>query len=366
MIFPKQPASLLYKVTRKPGSATSPKMQKTMYLKLCYSVLSDEIQNLVQQSLTRSLEGTALWEYSPLVLSSVTARLQQDLSEYDLERSALLGELRTSFLSDVKWTKYFVGLGKSGGSDVAAALSDFIQTWQRKHQIMAIPAPHPTSGELKSILIPVDIPSINIVHTADIRLQENAMSPVSADPLIGISTVCINQLLPATLRLKWTRTWDTGDSASPAGNPPVAMGEDIEFSYEVTAPTDTWLLGGRRKGHFVIPAVSDDTGDPARLSSTPDTEADIALLLVPLREGWLPYPNVEIREVRQAPAAGSSDADAAAGGVHCETDYRNLGETVRVIADRAKVTLSLDASGPGGGPLILESQLLGLGGRVVA
>jgi hypothetical protein len=47
-------------------------------------------------------------------------------------------------------------------------------------------------------------------------------------------------------------------------------------------------------------------------------------------------------------------------------DYRNLGETVHVIADRAKVTLSLDASGPGGGPLVLESERLGLEGRVVA
>lgn len=364
-IFPKQPASLLYKITRKRGSPTDPKRQKTMHLKLYYSVFSDEIEDLILESLKRSLEGTALWEYSPVVLSSVASQLQESLSDYDLERAALLGEVRTSFLSEVKWSRYFTGLGGSGDDDVAVALSNFVMGWQKKHQTMSIPAPDPSTSEPKSILIPVDIPSINIVHTADIRIHDNDTPPVVTDPLVGTSAVCINQLLPATLHLKWTRVWDTGDSAAPSGSPPAAMGEDIEFSYEVTAPTDTWLLGGRRKGHFVIPAVT-DVEKLEGLASTPDSEADIALLLSPLREGWLPYPNVEIREVRQASAAGTGDTDTAQGGAHCETDYRNLGETVRVIADRAKVTLSLDASGPGGGPLVLESQLLGLSGRVVA
>lgn len=380
-IFPKQPASLLYKITRKPGSAIGPKTQKTMYLKLYYSVLCEEIEQRVRESLTQSLEGTPLWEYSSLVVSRVSTVLQQTLSEHDLERSALLGGLRTAFLSEVKWTRYFVGLGKSGGVDVASALSDFIIAWQKRHHTLAIPQPDPATSEPKSILIPVDIPSIKIVHTADIRIQENDTSLILADPLVGTSAVRINQLLPATLHLKWTRIWDTGDTASRE------MGEDVEFSYEVTAPSDTWLLGGRRKGHFVIPGFSEDDDDDddkdaggAGLASTPDTEADISLLLVPLREGWLPYPNVEVREVRQgadaddntaaaavaAAAAAASGAGQQQGIGQCETDYRNLGETVRVVADRAKATLSLDASGPGGGPLVLESELLGLGGRVVA
>ena len=122
--------------------------------------------------------------------------------------------------------------------------------------------------------------------------------------------------------------------------------------------------------------------------------------MIPLREGWLPYPGVEIREVRSAAsetaaaaaglAAASSTtptnaaATAAVTGkrkssankpantpatatapdpavvlpmpIAIETDYRNLGETVRVVADRGRVTLSLDAGGPGGGPLLLDVQ----------
>ena len=54
---------------------------------------------------------------------------------------------------------------------------------------------------------------------------------------------------------------------------------------------------------------------------------------------------------------------------HFESDLRNMGETIRVVADRTRVTLSLDASGPGGGPLVLDVERRGhsgVEGRVVA
>ncbi|EHK22833.1 uncharacterized protein TRIVIDRAFT_222096 [Trichoderma virens Gv29-8] len=90
------------------------------------------------------------------------------------------------------------------------------------------------------------------------------------------------------------------------------------------------------------------------MTSTPDTEAEIPLILIPLREGWLPYPLVEIREVVNAEGGGGQ---ATAQG--CEVDLRNLGETVRVVGDRSGITVSLDVSGPGGGPLVFESERLG-------
>ena len=377
-IFSKQPASLLYRVTRREGVAAGSKTKKTMYLKLYYSVLYDEIEEQVRKSLEGALQSADLWEYSPLVTSTVSSQLRSALSGSDLERSALLGELSTSFLSEVHWTKHFVGLGKSGDADVASSLADVLIAWQREHPTLPVLQQEPTSVDTRLIIIPVDIPSIRVVHTADIRIQKHDTSSILVDPGAGTSAVCTNQLLPATLHLKWTRMWDTGDTGSRTSKASKAMSEDLEFSYEVTAPTDTWLLGGRRKGHFVIPALPglDHGSTPATgrgLSSTPDTEADIPLILSPLREGWLPYPHVEIRQVRTGPGgaiderdAGASSAAGGRGHGHCETDHRNLGETVRVIGDRKAITLSLDSSGPGGAPLVLETERLGLGGRVVA
>lgn len=356
LVFPKQPASLLYKVKRKPGSKIDPKKKQTMHLKLYYSVLQEEIEALFESSLLKELEDAGLREYSALISSKVLSRLQSSLTAYELEKAALLGELQTSFLAETNWDNQFPGLGHMEASETqsnpASHLAEFIRGWIHRHPKLAIPEPGPSTVQLSSIVIPVDVPPITIVHTADIRFQEPLLSVnPDEDREATYPTVTTNQLLPATLHLKWTRVWDT---AAMGG----AREQDLEFRYEITAPPDTWLLGGRRKGHFIIPAMTDADGDDEGLASTPDTEADIPLLMVPLREGWLPFPSVEIREV--------GDGEGNGGGIHCETDYRNLGETVHVVADRGKVTLSLDASGPGGGPLVLECERAGLvEGRVV-
>ncbi|KAI5859608.1 trafficking protein particle complex subunit 10 [Durotheca rogersii] len=365
VIFPKQPASLLYKIMRKLDVKIHPKTQKTMYLKLWYSVLQDEIESLVQDSLTESLKDNPLRPFSRLLWSTILPHLRRSLTGYEVERVALVRSVSTAFLSSVNWTKHLGGLGRApDGSDYAQILAAYLQSWQAENPQLTLDIDL-VPDEPQSIIIPVDIPSLTIVHTADIRLQQQPPQPQltfsasSSSSSSGVEAITpavfTNQLLPAILQLKWTRIWDT--------TTPAAEQTDLEFSYELAAPQDTWLLGGRRKGHFVIPAAAaagEEEGDDGGISSTPDTEAEIPILLIPLREGWLPYPTVEIREVR--PAAPDGDAAAAAAvdpsslPANFETDFRNLGETIRVVADRARATLSLDASGPSGGPLVLEVE----------
>lgn len=445
IIFPKQPASLLYQIKRKASSKLDPKTNKIMYLRLLYSVLQDEIADNVRDSLVAALKGTSLWPYSRLLAAAAVEHIRHDLTAYDLERAAVLGELPTGFLAQTRWHRHLYGLGRTPNGeedDVAALLGEFIASWTRQHPtIPAMRAPHVDVERQQSILIPVDIPSIAVVHTADIKLQRPIPSLFAlgkkppgggdGDDDGGETTpvACVNQLLPATLHLKWTRVWDTerwqqqrstageeggggdgdeGAAAAAAAAEAEMLGD--EFSYEVSAPGDTWLVGGRKKGHFVIPAAPTGGGAGAggdegagavvaQLSSTAESEADIPLVLIPLREGWLPYPAVEVREVtaggldngsggngghRMSMGGGGSISGGGAAGAgagalaagHCETDYRNLGETVRVVADRGRVTVSLDASGLGGGPLVLEServllaggggQGVGVVGRVVA
>lgn len=350
IIFPKQPASLLYQIKRKPGSKIGPKFNKIMYLRLFYSVLQDEIADNVRDSFRAALKDTPLWQYCRLLVATVIEHVRDDLTAYDLERAAVLGELPTGFLADIKWQRHFFGLGiTSDGEDVAGLLTEFIVNWTKKHRkVPTLRTIDPSQQQ--TILIPVDIPSMAVVHTADIRLQKPVPSLVQPPDDSETPVACVNQLLPATLHLKWTRVWDTDRRGADAEG---ADGGGDEFTYDVSAPSDTWLVGGRKKGHFVIPSPS-GANDEGGLSSSAESEADIPLVMIPLREGWLPFPAVEVREV----AAGGGEDEGPKGGLagHCETDYRNLGETVRVVADRGRVTVSLDASGPGGGPLVLESE----------
>ncbi|KAH7312636.1 trafficking protein particle complex subunit 10 [Stachybotrys elegans] len=337
-VFPKQPATLMYRIRRRPGAKAlgpSNRPGKTMYLKLHYSLLHTEITDALRASLTRGLEDEGLEQYARVLVAHFMREVPRAMHPQDLERSALLGEIDTSFLADVPWEQRFQDLGiVPGTSDTAAArLASFLIAWQKSHP--RVPLPTSPVPEPWSILIPVEIPSLPIVHTADLRLHlpEHHAAATDATP-----TTTLNQLIPATLHLKWTRIWDTD----------LATRDDQEFSYEVAAPADTWLLGGRRRGHFVIPAASGAEG----MASTPETEAEIPLMLIPLREGYLPYPGIEIREV------ATDEAAAALPSQSCEVDWRNLGESVRVLGGKKSVTVSLDASGPGGGPLVLESEAL--------
>ncbi|KAI0136199.1 trafficking protein particle complex subunit 10 [Xylariales sp. AK1849] len=360
VIFLRQPSGLLYKIVRKKNVTATQKTNKTMYLKLRYSVVQDEIEALVENSITDALKDTPLQTYARLLVETVLSHMQEETDALGLERAALLGSIPTAFLSETSWDKTLNGLGKGAdGKDLSTTLASFLQTWQSQNPALTLQ--QTTPSKLKSILIPVDIPSITIVHTADIHLQPPPL--IDVDSAGSLPALTMNQLVPATLRLKWTRIWDTAT--------PIQEIAETEFSYEVTAPGDTWLVGGRRKGHFVIPAPSSPS--VSQLSSTPETEADIPLLLIPQREGWLSYPVVDIREIRTL--TGSDGTQADSGGItpvegpmsegQCETDLRNLGEAIRVVSDRGQVTLSLDASGPGGGPLVLGVEKRGEGVRAV-
>lgn len=369
LVFPKQSANFLYKVRRKPGVSRSTKRSsKVMHLKLYYSQLHAEIEELFSLSVTKLLgQSPSLVSLSRTVQAIVVDHVRNGLDALDLERAALLGAVATGFMSKIQWAVNLKGLATlpDTGEDAGAAIATVMNDWQTSHP--KLPIPTTAIIEKSSILIPVEIPSIPVVHTADIRLNPSVTGPVPSSVTAeqsGATTtpiVSVNQVLQATLHLKWTRLWDT--------SPPRKEDDYQEFSYDVTAPPETWLLGGRRKGHFVIPysSLSDVKDEESWLpiSSTPETEASIPLVLIPQREGWLPYPAVDIREV---PPEGQPEQQQQQQAHHqgLEVDWKNSGETMRVVGGRAGVTVSLDASGPGGGPLLLSvDRVLGEGARLI-
>ncbi|KAH6675265.1 hypothetical protein F5X68DRAFT_235421 [Plectosphaerella plurivora] len=338
VVFPKQPASLLYKITRKPDVVIDAKTQKILYLKLHYAVVLDIIINHVGSALRALATGTDAERYIDLLAAYAQDQITSKLSPYDLERAALLGEVSTSCLVGPQLDTAFLGLGKVPltEKDVATTLVDMIRDWQKTQPRIPILSSD-SAGQTRSILIPVDIPSMPILYSVDVQLEKepSALLPANgSDAAVGI-----NQLLMANLHIKWTRMWNT-----------ITTAEDVQdFTYEVTAPADMWLLGGHKRGHITTHSTPGTSG---AASST----LDVPLMLVPLREGWVPYPTIDIREAK---------TEEGAAAAHCETDHRNLGETVHVVADHTQVTLSLDASGPGGGPLVLESERIALEGRVI-
>ncbi len=364
LIFPKQPATMLYKISKLPSPSLSPmssrKAAKTsLSLVLHYICLEEEIENAVNTSLRQFFSDGPLHSYIRLVIPAVITELRVRLSPYDLERAAILGELSTSVICSVRWRDHFLGLGRTADQEIATKISEDIKTWQQQHThilLRPMSVDEETLAKSRSIVIPVDIPPVTIVHTANLKLLE--ISGVVEDTTIAT----VNQPISALLSIKWTSIWDNDrQTESDRSLKP----DFTEFSYEVSGASDTWLIGGRRKGHFRAPNNKRKIDGAHKLS--------FPVVLIPLREGFLPFPNVEIKSapVAKTIRPGSTGAEedpvqaAKQAAITCETDYKNAGETIRVISDAWKTTVSLDASGPQGGAWLLESEKRGHGSKVV-
>jgi hypothetical protein len=358
-VLRRQPASLLFQITRRSGYVPPPidkkKKQKkpSLLLNLQYTCLEEEIDEAVTKSLAQALQDNAFSKYGRFLTPIVLFQLQSRFSPYDTEQIALLSEISTTPLSSINWALHFQGLGK----DTPALLAKFINAWLAAHPTIPLLLPSSAtsaypSPTIRTISIPVDIPPITTVHTATLTL--NSLNPSPSNE----STAILSQPLAATLHLKWTRAWDVPYSPH--------RSRDLSFSYELSAPSDTWLLGGRRKGNFVVPA------NVLRSSKSSEKTLEFPVLMIPVREGYLPFPHLEIRHIPNPHGVvgeekvkagkewrGHEDGVDEEQPVTSEMDYKNTAQTIRVFGDVVKTTVSLDASGPGGGAWLLEWERRG-------
>jgi hypothetical protein len=179
------------------------------------------------------------------------------------------------------------------------------------------------------------------VHTAELQLQQNTDTDASS------SHAAVGQMIAAELSIHHTRRWCSPANQAHADQP-------LECSYELHANPELWLLGGRRRGNFLA-----RDGEIIRFT----------VLLLPQKPGHLLLPGLEVRTfaptLPQPPtsppatdvAAGSPAVPVQRQAIACEVDYRNHGETVLVLPDLRKTTVSLSVSGsPGGSSWLVDSE----------
>lgn len=224
----------------------------------------------------------------------------------------------------------------------------------------------------RHIVIPVEVPEIQVVHTAELRLSTTD-SNMSTHAAVG-------HMIPAELILHHTRRWcshqtETQDSSGGGGG-------QLEFAYELHVNQDQWLIGGRRRGHFT--AAEGET-------------KKFAIMLLPQKAGYLLLPSIEIKtfvvgasssasvgaNTSTTMAAGPAASSTASGNkpatpssvtspasatttsvpsapwtqhqrrqVPNEVDYKNHAETILVLPDLRKTTVSLESGNPG----LIESE----------
>ncbi len=338
VIYPRHAASLLYCTTRRSTPVvreTGKPLRSVLQLKLNYIPIEEELDDALDSVLSLALKNSELAEYNRLIVSTVLSVLRSRLTPHNLEQAAMLSELSTKELRTENWVARFNHRYPSTAMrDLNQKLADFVHKVLAGQSIIPLPAvgvDWESIARSRSIVIPVEVPTITVVHSVDLQLSPSSTSSIKCgDEEVAV----LHQPLAATLVLKHTRLWESPTSAH--------RDKELAFTYEVSAPADTWLVGGRRKGGFVVPAA----GKKIKTLRFP-------VMLVPLREGYFGFPNLDIRAV---PVVRKEDDGKDEERITSEVEWKNAASVVRVSSVATKTTVSLDAPGPHGGAYLMESE----------
>lgn len=311
-IFSRQPISLLAKITQKNLQGSAQALQRKLLLQITYTCLDEEISTSISNAFTTSLSTSPFSHLLRLLLPSIPLPLQA------IETTALLRSLTLPPYNPSTYTPLLRAIPPSDH----LSLMDHLRSFHTTHTTIPLP---PLSSKPHTLTIPVEIPTLSVLHTATLTLPPT-------HPLH------LHHPLPAALRITHTRAWGT----DPAPDAP------LDFIYEVSAPADTWLIGGQRRSQFSV---------------REGEEGIFSLLLLPQRTGWLLYPGVE---VWHAPAKREDGEEREGGGggggkegVSCETDYKSQAKSVRVVAGFSRTTVVVDHDAGENGARVVETESWG-------
>lgn len=98
----------------------------------------------------------------------------------------------------------------------------------------------------RSIVIPVDVPQLQVIHTVEINILSDTNSKSLSTPYAP-QMVAVGQAIPAELVIYHSRAWNSIE----AKDEDVEVGdEELDFFYEVQNHLDVWLISGRKRAHF--------------------------------------------------------------------------------------------------------------------
>jgi hypothetical protein len=124
-IFPRQPASLLYKFVRRnsPKSATSP-----LALTMTFRCLDEEALWTIEDRFLRAIADSGFKQFSQLLVPRLLATFRTSMTATDLETIGLVREVETPSFEDVRWDSTLQGLRRSLQNN----LKQWLKSW---HQV---------------------------------------------------------------------------------------------------------------------------------------------------------------------------------------------------------------------------------------
>lgn len=313
-VFPKQPASLVYRFTRRQPLASTAKEQPLGVL-IDFHCLDQVFLSAIEKQFLEDIASSHCAKLARPLSAHLLNRLSSQWTQEDLEVACLLQKVEIWSYEEIGWDAICAGLPRETRSEA----EQWLRSWHQVH--LSISLEH-TEATKRQINIPVEIPAPRILVTINL-----ALTNVDERHL----PIAIGQPLAAMLKVRHTRGWEEGSID--------VQSNAIEFSYEVIASPDTWLVGGRRRGNFTV--------DLAEQQVFP-------VLLIPQRAGNLLLPSVEVK--RNTPGDDDSRTVLPKRQIAYEVNYKSQAKSVLVIPNLCETTVSLDAESAAGRSLLVDSR----------
>lgn len=111
-VFPKQPASLLYKIRLSKSTATSPAGQRSLRLRVDFTCVDDECLDAIEKQFAADLASSSYGQYAALLTSHLVSSFRAQLSTADLEVIGLVREVDMLPYRSVRWDELSGALGE--------------------------------------------------------------------------------------------------------------------------------------------------------------------------------------------------------------------------------------------------------------
>jgi hypothetical protein len=102
-VFPKQPASLLYKIQQREDGVISPGSRRSLRLSVDFTCVNDECLDAVERTFKESIANSEYQRYTTLLTSHIVDTFRTQLSTSDMEVIGLVREVETLPYANVKW-----------------------------------------------------------------------------------------------------------------------------------------------------------------------------------------------------------------------------------------------------------------------
>lgn len=124
--FPKQPASLLYKIRQRGNGPMSPGTKRSLKLSVEFTCVDDECFDAVRRRFKTDLEGSRFRRYSSLLTTHLVETFRTQLTTSDLEVMGLVREIGIPPYESVQWDGLL-----SAVKEPTLEIHDWLKEWHK-------------------------------------------------------------------------------------------------------------------------------------------------------------------------------------------------------------------------------------------